>query len=37
VDFIQGLAEAVPFQDATFDFVYSCFLFVSFPSGAAEI
>jgi len=31
VDFVQGLAESVPFQDESFDFVYSCFLFHELP------
>lgn len=31
VDFIQGVAEELPFQDKSFDFVYSCFLLHELP------
>lgn len=31
LDFVQGAAEDLPFQDAKFDFVYSCFLFHELP------
>lgn len=31
LDFVQGAAEELPFQDQKFDFVYSCFLFHELP------
>lgn len=31
LDFVQGAAEALPFQDEKFDFAYSCFLFHELP------
>ncbi|ASD63423.1 ubiquinone/menaquinone biosynthesis protein [Bdellovibrio bacteriovorus] len=31
LDFVQGAAEDLPFSDAKFDFVYSCFLFHELP------
>lgn len=31
IDFVQGAAESLPFQDKTFNFVYSCFLFHELP------
>lgn len=31
LDFVQGAAESLPFQDNQFDFVYSCFLFHELP------
>ncbi|KYG63143.1 ubiquinone/menaquinone biosynthesis protein [Bdellovibrio bacteriovorus] len=31
VDFVQGAAESLPFQEGKFDFIYSCFLFHELP------
>lgn len=31
LDFVQGAAEDLPFQDAKFDAIYSCFLFHELP------
>jgi ubiquinone/menaquinone biosynthesis C-methylase UbiE len=31
LDFFQGAAESLPFQDNKFDFIYSCFLFHELP------
>lgn len=31
LDFVQGAAENLPFQDGKFDFIYSCFLFHELP------
>nr|WP_295905708.1 class I SAM-dependent methyltransferase [uncultured Bdellovibrio sp.] len=31
LDFVQGAAEDLPFQDSKFDLVYSCFLFHELP------
>lgn len=31
VDFVQGAAESLPFQEGKFDLIYSCFLFHELP------
>ncbi|MEK2688328.1 class I SAM-dependent methyltransferase [Bdellovibrio sp. GT3] len=36
MDFVQGAAEELPFKDAHFDFVYSCFLFHELPQEVRE-
>jgi ubiquinone/menaquinone biosynthesis C-methylase UbiE len=36
IDFIQGLAEELPFQKGSFDFVFSCFVFHELPLAIRE-
>ncbi|MFM6930396.1 MAG: class I SAM-dependent methyltransferase [Bdellovibrio sp.] len=36
IDYVQGRAEELPFKDAQFDLVYSCFLFHELPAEVRQ-